>query len=110
MIVHVTATFSETILLFNYQVLSGLLVKDESTLLVSIILSCLTTREDLLCKYIKQKQELVIDGSRTAATCKMERFVIIVNDGKPPTIITKRYILDVAAVLDPPLLVKESAA
>ena len=36
-------------------------------------------------------------GSSTAATSKMECFVIIV------TIITKRFILDVAAVLDPPL-------
>ena len=34
-------------------------------------------------------------GSRTAATSKMELFVI--------TIITKCSILDVAAVLDPPL-------
>ena len=42
-------------------------------------------------------------GSRTAATSKMERFVIIVNGCKPLTIITKRSILDVAAVLDPPL-------
>ena len=44
-----------------------------------------------------------IDGSRTAATTKMERFVIIVNGFQPLTIITKRSILDVAAVLDPPL-------
>ena len=43
-------------------------------------------------------------GSRTAATSKMERFVIIVNGWKPLTIITKRSILDVAAVLDPPLI------
>ena len=42
-------------------------------------------------------------GSRTAATFKMERFVIIVNGFQPLTIITKRSILDVAAVLDPPL-------
>ena len=42
-------------------------------------------------------------GTRTAATSKMEHFVIIVNDWKPLTIITKRFILDVAAVLDPPL-------
>ena len=34
-------------------------------------------------------------GSGTAATSKMERFV---------TIVTKRSILDVAAVLDPPLI------
>ena len=46
-------------------------------------------------------------GSRTAATSKMECFVIIVNGWKPLTIITKRSILDaarsildVAAVLD----------
>ena len=42
-------------------------------------------------------------GSRTAATSKIERFVIIVNGFQPLTIITKRSILDVAAVLDPPL-------
>ena len=42
-------------------------------------------------------------GSRTAATAKMELFVIIVNGSKPLTIITKCSILDVAAVLDPPL-------
>ena len=49
--------------------------------------------------------ELVRDGSRTAVTSKMECFVIIVNGWKPLTIITKRSILDVAAVLDPPQLV-----
>ena len=43
-------------------------------------------------------------GSRTAATSKMERFVIIANGFQPLTIITKRSILDVAAVLDPPLM------
>ena len=39
-------------------------------------------------------------GSRTAASIKMEGFVIIVNGWKPLAIITKRSILDVAAVLD----------
>ena len=34
----------------------------------------------------------------------MERFVIIVNSFQPLTIITKGSILDVAAVLDPPLI------
>ena len=43
------------------------------------------------------------DGSRTATTSKMEHFLIIVNGWKPLTIITKSSILDVAAVLDPPL-------
>ena len=42
-------------------------------------------------------------GSRTARTSKMERFVIIVNAWKPLTM-TKRSILDVAAVQDPPLV------
>ena len=42
-------------------------------------------------------------GSRTAATSKMEDFVIIVNGFQPLTIITKNTILDVAAVLDPTL-------
>ena len=42
-------------------------------------------------------------GSRTAATSKMELFVITVIGWKPLTIITKSSILDVAAVLDPPL-------
>ena len=46
---------------------------------------------------------LLIGGSRTAATSKKERFVIIVNGWKPLTIITKYSILDVASVLDPPL-------
>ena len=42
-------------------------------------------------------------GSRTAATSKMEHFVIIVNGFQPFTIITKCSILHVAAVKDPPL-------
>ena len=49
------------------------------------------------------KQFATRRGSRTAASSKMECFVIIVNGWKPLTIITKRSILDVAAVLDPPL-------
>ena len=44
-----------------------------------------------------------MSGSRTAATSKMEHFVIIVNGFQRLTIITKRFILDVAAVLDPRL-------
>ena len=43
-------------------------------------------------------------GFRAAATSKLERFVIIVNGWKPLTIITKRSVLDVAAALDPPLV------
>ena len=33
----------------------------------------------------------------------MERFVIIVNGSQQLTIITKRFMFDVAAVVDPPL-------
>ena len=44
------------------------------------------------------------EGSRTATTSKMERFVIIVNGWKPLTTVTKHSILDVATVLDPPLV------
>ena len=43
-------------------------------------------------------------GSRTAATSKIERFVIIVNGFQPFNIITKHSILDVSGVLDPPLI------
>ena len=38
------------------------------------------------------------------ATSKMEHLVIIVNGIQPLTVITKRSIFDVAAVIDPPLL------
>ena len=42
-------------------------------------------------------------GPRSAATSKIDHFVIIVNSWKPLTIITKSSILNVTAVLDPPL-------
>ena len=40
-------------------------------------------------------------GFRATATSKMERFVIIVNGFQPLIIMTKCFILDVTAVLDP---------
>ena len=59
---------------------------------------------------------MIRGGSRAAATSKMECFVIIVNglkcfviivNGlKPLTIITKHSILDLAAILDPSLLIE----
>ena len=55
--------------------------------------------------FLKNKQ-LAGGGSRTTATSKMEHVVIIVNSWKPLTITTKCSILDVAAVLDPPLGIK----
>ena len=42
-----------------------------------------------------------------AATSKMERFVIIINSFQSLTIITERSILDIAAALDPPLVLIE---
>ena len=54
-------------------------------------------------KYENGYSSLARGGFRTAATSKMECFMIIVNSWKPLAIITKRSILDVAAPLDPPL-------
>ena len=48
---------------------------------------------------------LIRGGSRTAATSKTQHFVIIVNGFQLLTITTKRSVLNVAAVLDPPLLI-----
>ena len=45
-------------------------------------------------------------GSRITTTSKVELFVIIVNGFQPLTITTKSSTLDVAAVLDPPLKIK----
>ena len=47
-----------------------------------------------------QSSQVYRGGSTTAAASKMDCFVIIVNGWKP---FTKRFILDVAVVLDPPL-------
>ena len=58
-----------------------------------------------MSKLSYQSCSVIRSGSRTAATSKMERFVIIVKGLQPLTIITKRSILDVAAFLDPPLVI-----
>ena len=49
---------------------------------------------------------LIRSGSRTTATSKVELFLIIFNGFQPLTIVTKSSTLDVAAVLDLPLLMK----
>ena len=56
------------------------------------------SRTELSCATITPRGR-----SRTAATCKVELFVIIVNGVQSLTIITKSSTLDVTAVLDPPL-------
>ena len=43
-------------------------------------------------------------GSKAVATSKMECFEVTVNSWKLLTIITKHFILNVAAVLDPSLI------
>ena len=48
----------------------------------------------------EERRDDIRGGSRTAATSKMERFVITVNGFQPLTIITKHTILVVSAVLD----------
>ena len=57
--------------------------------------------------YISLLDTMLRGAPRTAATSKMEHFVIIVNGFQPLTIITKRSILEVAAVLDSPLMLQE---
>ena len=56
------------------------------------------------CRGYLRRIDNIQSGSRTAATSKMEHFVIIVNSFQSLTIITKCSILDVATVLDPPLI------
>ena len=53
--------------------------------------------------FVYKLSDCGFDRSRTAATSKMEHFVILINGWKLLTIITKSSILDAAAVLDPPL-------
>ena len=63
--------------------------------------------------YLPFSNQFYRGRSRTAATSKMEHFVIIVNSWKLLTIITKSSILDVTVVLDLPLvlcLFKDSKA
>ena len=61
-------------------------------------------KPNLIFESNTQAEIVIRGGSRATAASKMERFVIIVNGWKPLTIITKRSILDVATVLDPPLV------
>ena len=62
-------------------------------------------KETLYPSYSSDRRQIfkIRGGSRTADASKMERFVIIVNGWQSLTVVTKRSILDVATVLDPPL-------
>ena len=54
----------------------------------------------------REMLDIIRGGSRAAATSKMESFVTIVNGFQHTTIITRHSILDVAAALDPPLIIQ----
>ena len=58
---------------------------------------------------MSMQKNLFRGGFRTAATPNMERFVIIINGFQLLTIITKSSILDVVAILDPPLLLYKNS-
>ena len=60
-------------------------------------------------KKIKDADKKNRGGSRTTATSKMERFVIIVYGFQPLTNVTKRSILGVAATLDLPLKIPNTS-
>ena len=66
----------------------------------------MVTKPDHDIDHFFAEQFEIRGGSRAAATCKIECFVIMVNGWKPLTIITKHSILDVAAALDPLLEMK----
>ena len=57
----------------------------------------------MIVAYARQQRVKYRGRSRAAETSNMERFVIIVSGFQPLNIITKCSILDVAAILNPPL-------
>ena len=72
---------------------------------IEILKNLVNNKINYYSRDILSNQMSVRGGSKIAAPSKMERFVIIVNGFQSLTIITKSSILDVAAVLDPPLSV-----
>ena len=100
-------TFCQDIVSFNQQSIDHEVMKICLERLTSIILMCSESNQVCrsFCCYAWNNQKKVSckGGSTVAETSKMERFVIIVNGFQPLTITTKRSILDVAAVLHPPL-------
>ena len=64
----------------------------------------------ILISFLLFPLKFIRGRSRAAATSKMERFVIIVNSVQPLTIITKRSIFNVAAALDPPLILRNTSS
>ena len=100
-------TFCQDNVSFSKQLIDHEVMKICLDRLTSIILMCSESNQVCrsFCCYAWNNQKNVSSrgGSAVVATTKMERFVIIVNGFQPLTITTKRSILDVAAVLHPPL-------
>ena len=83
-------------------------ITEAAPLLLNLVSFFLFFNKEIQIRRYKFFHTAARGRSRTAATSKMEHFVIIVNGWKPLTIITKSSILDVAAVLDPPLVAEPS--
>ena len=93
-----------------------IIIKTSESLIKSGFLNySLTSYNEYKVPYEQMKNSLSVssdifrDGSRAAATSKMEHFVIIVNGSQPLTIIAKPSILDVVTALDPPLIFLEES-
>ena len=78
-------------------------------MLFKVLKTCAFLTTDAFLCFSEQvfRRTTLRGGSITVATFKMKLFVIIVNGFQPLTVITKSSILDVAAVLDPPLTLGE---
>ena len=87
--------------------LSVLFFANKSSLQTNLHIELHKTRGALIWNFasINVLSKYLRGGSRTAATSKVEFFVIIVNSWKPSW---KNSTLDVATVLDPPLNMIES--
>ena len=108
-----TKVFIVTCIIFR---ITTFFIKYKSDIVFSVLLSLdqnLMKLEKGIITYTyltnsRNKKFLIIlrDGSRAAATSKMECFVVIVNGFRLLTNITKHSNLDVPAALDPSLILK----
>ena len=87
-------------LLFNFSVVSSTKIELLAGMNTSKVIG---TASGEGWRYQAKTNYFIRGGSRATATSRMKHFVIIVNSFQPLTIITKRFILDIAAALDRPL-------
>ena len=103
--------FTADLITFTEEILNGKLhclcsANQSSQLVFTCSTSTMKIPEQCLKSIQSQQKDTRImshirGGSRAAAISKMERFVIIVSGFQQLTIITKLFILDAAAALDP---------